>query len=287
MAKLHTFGCSITQGHALPDVVQPVLDETGRPYTPEELQSKDIKIDWEDIHLYKPSKYAWPQVLGDRLGMSVVNHARRGACFHQIARQVNVGIKDIRPSDTVIVMWTYMSRLSLQWPARTSVPLCNISDPYQGWRTSILGLNKFFGLSGAAKHEHSDSDQFIQEYIEKAMRVHIDPMGVYDRYYNNLVLQQMTAHALAGTGAQVIHLSVETTPALATLSEAEQELDVSLKESYTIPHPNEFYTLEVDYGCTFVLLDPDIPLAENDMHPSVTHHSNFADYVYTRYFCDK
>ena len=31
MSTLHTFGCSITQGFALPDVVKPALDDKGKP----------------------------------------------------------------------------------------------------------------------------------------------------------------------------------------------------------------------------------------------------------------
>ena len=77
---LHTFGCSITQGHALPDVVKP-------PLTAEEEAKLGRSSHWSDEHILKPSKYAWPKVLGDRLGMPVENYARRGACFQQIARQ--------------------------------------------------------------------------------------------------------------------------------------------------------------------------------------------------------
>ena len=138
MKTLHTFGCSITQGFALPDVVKPVCDSSGRPLSPEEISEQRIDVQWEDIHLYQPSQYAWPAVLGDRLGIPVQNHARRGACFQQIARQCAVEAKNIHSDDIVIVMWTYLSRISLQWPARTSVPLANIVDPDSAWRTRIL-----------------------------------------------------------------------------------------------------------------------------------------------------
>ena len=142
--KLHTFGCSITQGFALPDVVKPILDSKGNPLPDRQVKNRidSGEIAWTDIHLYEPSKHAWPQVLANKLGVPVINHARRGACFKQIARQCAVGAKDIQPNDTVIVMWTYLSRLSLQWPSRTSVPFCNIADSNWGWKTVILGFNK-------------------------------------------------------------------------------------------------------------------------------------------------
>ena len=278
---LHTFGCSITQGFALPDVVKPVVDSEGNPV------KGNINLHgahWSDVHLYQPSEYAWPQVLADRLGVPVVNHARRGACFQQIARQCAVAAKDIKPGDTVIVMWTYLSRLSLQWPARTSVPFCNIADPNWGWKTVITGFNKLFGLERSTTST-AESDQRIQDYIERATKdTYLDPLGVYNRYYNNLVLQQMTDGFLKATGAKVIHLSVETEPALSKLETARHELDPSLQEPYTIPHPDSWYAISVDYDSSWVILDPSIPTAENDMHPSVLHHSNFAEHVYNRYF---
>ena len=277
MSTLHVFGCSITQGFALPDVVRPLTDEQkqslGRAFHP------------MDCHIYAASQYAWPQVLADRLGITVHNHARRGACFQQIARQCAVAVRDIQPQDTVIVMWTYLSRLSLQWPARTAVPFCNVIVPNWGWSTRILpGFNKFFGLS-AAPTDTEQSDQRIHRYIEDSARTtYLDPLGVYNQYYNNLVLQVMTAGFLARTAARVIHLSVETDSSLDQLENARQALDPTLREPYVIPDPRTWYDLQVDHDSCFVIHDPSIPPAENDMHPSVTHHENFADRVYARYF---
>lgn len=288
MATLHTFGCSITQGFALPDVVKPILNQqTGLPLTNSELQDmrdRGIEIDWTEIHLNQPSQYAWPQLLADRLDLPLVNHARRGSCFRQIARQCVIAAPDIKPDDIVIVMWTYLSRLSLQWPARTAVPFSNTSDPGWGWRTVIMGFNKFFGLS-PSKTSTQAADQRIQQYIHDATRyTYLDPMGMYDRYYNSLVLQQLTHNMLAGTAARVIHLSVEDQPAVQQLEQVRSELDESLKYPYVIPDPQQWYTVPVDNSCVPILLDPSIPLAENDLHPSMTHHSNFADWVYNRYF---
>lgn len=284
-STLHTFGCSITQGFALPDVVKPIINEkTGKPYTSKEIDDKNIEFNWQDIHLYQPSNHAWPQVLANKLNMPVINHARRGACFKQISRQCAVGAKDIKPGDTVIVMWTYMSRLSLQWPARTSVPFCNIADENWGWRTVILGFNKFFGLERSTDTTDA-TEEFIQSYIENSTKeTYLDPMGVYDRYYNNLILQQMTDGFLRATGARVIHLSVETESAMSQLEGAREELDPTLKSPYNIPNPDDWYNVDVDYNSSFVILDPSIPPAENDMHPSVTHHKNFAEHIHKKYF---
>lgn len=285
MTTLHTFGCSITQGFALPDVVRPILDDLGNPLSNEAIEARGIP--WSDIHIYEPSKYAWPQRLADKLGIPVVNHARRGACFKQIARQCLVAAPTIKPDDVVIVMWTYMSRVSLQWPARTAVPFCNVVNSGWGWRTVILGFNKLFGLERAESTTDA-TEQHIQKWIEDSTKnTYLNPMGIYDRYYNSLVLQSMTDGFLRATGARVIHLSVETEPVLAQLAAARAELDPTLSEPYHIPDPESWYRLQVDYDSCFEILDPSIPPAENDMHPSLTHHENFALAIHKRYFVTK
>lgn len=285
MATLHTFGCSITQGHALPDVVTPMINpQTGVAYTDEEIRTQNIQIDWEQIHVLAPSKYAWPQVLADQLNMDLVNHARRGACWHQIARQVAKARKAITPEDTVIVMWTYLSRLSLQWPNRTAVPYCNIADPNWNWRTIILGFNQFFGLS-RANHNTNERDTELQRWIHTSTeQVFLDSKHMWDRYYNSLVLQTHVDLALRSTGARVLHLSVESEPAHIQLEMLRQELAEDLREYTAIPNHQDINDVHVDHTCTEIILHPDIPLAENDMHPSVEHHQLFATYIRDRYF---
>lgn len=287
MTTLHAFGCSITQGHALPDVVKPIVDDQGQPLTDEQVRSLLAQnlAHWEDIHLYQASDLAWPQVLGNQLGMTVRNSARRGSCFHQIARQCAVAAPDIKPQDIVIVMWTYLSRISLQWPARTAVPLCNIIEPQWGWRTRILpGFNKFFGLS-PSKNTDQHRDTLIHKYIHDTVQyAYLDPMGVYNQYYTSLVLQIMTAGFLKATGARVIHLSVEPESYVLQLEHARSSLDPSLASPYVIPHPDTWYNLDIDHDSCRIIHDPTIPPAENDMHPSVTHHQNFAQHLVQRYF---
>lgn len=289
MTTLHVFGCSISQGFALPDVVKPLVDDQGDPLSPEVAaqQIEELGIPWTDVHLYQPSDYAWPKVLADRLAIPVVNHARRGACFQQIARQCAAAQSTITSDDVVIVMWTYISRLSLQWPARTAVPFCNIAEPSLNWKTVILGFNRLFGLE-PSKTSTAATEDYIQRYIEQSTKnTYLDPMGVYNRYYNNLVLQSMTDGFLRATGARVIHLSVETEPVLDQLEAARSRLDPTLATPYNIPDPREWYSVPVDYDSCHVILDPRIPPAENDMHPSVLHHANFAQHIHKLYFKDQ
>jgi hypothetical protein len=280
MTTLHTFGCSITQGHALPDVVR----------TAEEKAKMGEGRHWADGHILAPSKYAWPKVLGDKLGLHVENYARRGACFQQIARQCAVAAPNIKPDDTVIVMWTYFSRLSVQWPARTAVPLTHLPNPEKNFMTRILpGFNKFFGLSRLVNENINDDNNDQTEgklmmYMERSLEFSFSKLIMYDRYHNNLVLQTAVDGLLRATGAKVIHLSVEHEPYLTQLERARQNLDPSLQSPYVIPNPNDWYPLSVDHDSCVVIHDPSLPTAGDDWHPSVQHHINFANHIHEKHF---
>jgi len=285
MARLHTFGCSITQGFALPDVI-------AQPLTPEQEQALDRPSHWSDEWLDRASVHAWPQVLADSLDMSVVNHARRGSCFQQIARQCAVAQEDIQQDDTVIVMWTFLGRVSMQWPARTSVPLHHYIDAKKSLSTVLWpGFNKLFGLSASSASAKGSNivsavDDELYKFIHDSTNTTFNPLGVYDRYHNSLLLQIMTDGFLRSCAKRVIHLSVETDPYIDQLERAARDLDPSLQEPWEIPNPRSWYTVPMDHTSCEVILDPSIPTAENDMHPSVTHHKNFAQHVQNRYFSD-
>jgi hypothetical protein len=279
MTTLHTFGCSITQGHALPDVVRP-------PLSAAEISALGRPEHWSDEHILAPSQHAWPQILGNRLGVPVVNHARRGSCFQQIARQCAVAAPSIQAGDLVIVMWTYLSRVSLQWPARTSVPLTHLVDT-GFWRTYVKpGFNKLFGVS-LADNSNKDHDERIYTFIHNSSRYTFDPLGVYDRYHNSLVLQTMCDGFLQSRGAQVIHLSVEPQPYLTQLEAARQDLDPSLQAPWVIPDPASWYNLTVDHDSCRIIHDPSLPTAGSDHHPGVQHHRNFADQVFDQHNLEK
>tara|TARA_R110000772_G_scaffold140418_1_gene249585 strand:- start:11 stop:352 length:342 start_codon:yes stop_codon:yes gene_type:complete len=112
----------------------------------------------------------------------------------------------------------------------------------------------------------------------------MDPRAVWDRYYNNLVTQTLVDGTLSSQGARVIHLSVEPTSAYDQLEEAYAQLHTSLQAPYNIPDPRDWYNISVDHEACSVILDPSIPTAENDMHPSVAHHLNFATHLKNAYF---
>jgi len=222
--------------------------------------------------------------------MTVVNHARRGSCFQQIARQCAVAQQQVQPDDTVVVMWTYLGRVSMQWPARTSVPLHHYVDAKKSLSTVLWpGFNKLFGLSASTASARGSSivsavDDELYKFIHDSTNTTFNPLGVYDRYHNSLLLQIMTDGFLRSRAKRVIHLSVETDPYIEQLERAALDLDPTLQEPWEIPNPRSWYTIPMDHTSCEVILDPSIPTAENDMHPSVTHHKNFAQHVHNQYF---
>lgn len=290
MQTLHTFGCSVTQGMALPDVVKHLSDQ--------EITALGREPAWSDAHIPTPSKYAWPNMLAALLGTTVQNHAVRGACWQQIARQCAVAASTIKPGDTVVVMWTFFSRFSIQWPSMISSPYVatvfshspiGATPTYQtvSFKDSgYLHRNHNAGLDGADDPAH-EKYKSLQKWIQHASKtVYTDPKHLYDRYYNNLVLQQMTHGFLRSTGARILHLSVETESGRSQLEAARRDLEKNLQLPQHIPHINSWYTVPVDHICCYAIWNENIPLAGDDLHPSVQHHENFAEQVYTCYFQD-
>jgi hypothetical protein len=189
-----------------------------------------------------------------------------------------VAAPSIQAGDLVIVMWTYLSRVSLQWPARTSVPLTHLVDT-GFWHTYVKpGFNKLFGVS-LADTSNKDIDERIYTFIHNSSRYTFDSLGVYDRYHNSLVLQTMCDGFLRAQGARVIHLSVEPQPYLAQLDAARQDLDPSLQAPWVIPNPASWYNLDVDHDSCRIIHDPSLPTTGSDHHPSMEHHKNFADHI--------
>jgi hypothetical protein len=85
MSRLVTFGCSYTYGHGL-----------------------------EDCHIEpkspgpSPSKYAWPNLLGQMLGLDVVNCSNPGASnIHILWKLLNFDFTD---DDLCVIMWSHFGR---------------------------------------------------------------------------------------------------------------------------------------------------------------------------------
>ena len=106
MTRLVAFGCSNTFGQALPDV---------RGYENN-----------KEIITQGPSKYAWPQILADKLNLECVNLGIRGASNKEIWWKI-LNYQPVE-TDIVIILWSWYDRH------------CIIKDQYQPQRRSILEI---------------------------------------------------------------------------------------------------------------------------------------------------
>ena len=86
MSRLIAFGCSNTFGEGLPDCWD---TKKNRPF---------------DI----PSRYAWPSLVADKLGIECINLSIPGSSNKHICNKILE--TDFRNDDIVIILWTYYSR---------------------------------------------------------------------------------------------------------------------------------------------------------------------------------
>lgn len=88
--RLITFGCSLTYGHGLEDCINIRTKEPGKT----------------------PSKFAYPQILKEKLGFKdVVNLSTCGSSNKYIAEKILSF--DFYPNDVIIVQWSYLQRWHL------------------------------------------------------------------------------------------------------------------------------------------------------------------------------
>lgn len=86
--RLVAFGCSHTYGEGMPDNYK-----NGKQVQP---------------YHQMQSKFAWPEVLGKKLGLPVVNYGKGGASNKYACKKVlDTPLNDI---DIVVFLWTYFSR---------------------------------------------------------------------------------------------------------------------------------------------------------------------------------
>lgn len=125
MGRLVAFGCSNTYGEGLPDCW--INDQYGP----------------------NPSKFAWPQLLADDLGLECINLGVPGTSNKQICNDIlNT---DFESTDTVVIMWTYFSRS------------CVFQDEGRSKRILIQDItNKYFGRP----HQKYNATYYKRFYTE-------------------------------------------------------------------------------------------------------------------------
>lgn len=104
MQNLFTFGCSNTFGMALPDRGEQDL------VIPETFESVPEHTDTKTLH---GSKFAWGQVLADRLDMNCVNRGVVGAGIKETLWHFDRTYSVIKPKDIVCFLWPSLWRYNL------------------------------------------------------------------------------------------------------------------------------------------------------------------------------
>ena len=166
MTRLVAFGCSFTRGTALDDVWD---------------FEKNCSI------FPQPSKYAWPQLIADELGLECINLGKGGysnkAIWHTI---INF---ELKPSDIVFIHWSYLDR-------------------YHYYETNDNGITVDHKGSTARdkaffKHLHSDYDMLNDMY----MRInHIDSL-LYGTKRYHLQINNTPAPAWNNTEVLDVYLN--------------------------------------------------------------------------------
>ena len=134
MTRLVAFGCSNTFGEALPDV----------------RNSKNRQ------HLFEnePSKYAWPQILADKLNLECVNLGIPGASNKEIWWEI-LNYQPVE-TDIVIILWSWYDRH------------CIIKNQYRRRGRSILKIGTWKNEATSKvffKYLHHTYDMQIDFYL--------------------------------------------------------------------------------------------------------------------------
>jgi hypothetical protein len=143
MAKVFTFGCSMTIGAALDDV-------------------------WDTeqkIQIEAHSKYAWPQALADLMNIECVNLSRGGASNKEIYHTI-LTTPNITPDDIVIVQWTYPQRWCIIPDDQTEIDQIG---PWQNTDSSVAYYT----------HIHTDTDSMYEsEFRKEHIKLHFKNLGI-------------------------------------------------------------------------------------------------------------
>jgi hypothetical protein len=150
--RLIAFGCSITYGHGLQDCIK---DQ----YHPGDY----------------PSKYAWPQLLSDKLNLECINCSSPGASNKEIAYRIQ-NFKFDR-NDLVFVLWSYLERFCIVEEDKTITPL----GPWFDEKKSKV----YF------KHLHNNYDSLIDFYTRANWaKLYLDKINIKN-YHLTLLFKKI------------------------------------------------------------------------------------------------
>jgi len=154
MGRLVTFGCSNTYGEGLPDT----WNTTWR---------------WEG----QPSKFAWPQVLADKMNLECVNMGEGGVSNKYIANLI--AETEFQQDDIVVVLWTYFSR-SCVFQDDGSVKRIMVQDiPNKNMPKQHRNWNKIY-----YKDFYTDQEAIKDGYFRANFaKLYLDSIGIKNHHY--------------------------------------------------------------------------------------------------------
>lgn len=89
--KLYAFGCSLTYGQGLVDCWDPISKSPGT----------------------MPSKFAWPQILADKLQYKCVNLSRYGSGNKEICFNILRELPNMSKDDLIFIQWSFSDRFAI------------------------------------------------------------------------------------------------------------------------------------------------------------------------------
>ena len=231
--RIWAFGCSQTFGHGLADCYR---EENGFYHAGEE-----------------PSKFAFPQLIGDALGKEVINKSRPGTSNKHILQQMKLNQSEINKDDIVIIHWTYIERHAVFVnDERDNLNIKSGSHHLSSGSTDTDKVSKLY-----YKHIYRDSDA-----------------GIVTRWYMNY------AHlTLKAQGVKLI----QCPPLMNTHNNKSLINGESWHDHSFVEDPN----FESDISFASKMLqhqDMEVDNAIDGRHAGPKTHRNFADLILREFF---
>ena len=224
--RLVTFGCSHTFGAGLPDVWD------FENHTP--------------IFTQGPSKYAWPQLLADKLNIECVNAGFTGASNKKI--WWNALNFDYQNTDIVIILWSFLSRSCI-------ITGPNITDhiTFGLWSNDDPGVSFY-------KHLYGEYDMLVDFYLRC-------------NHLHNFLISKVETIYHAETGTQ--HSAEISNSSLIKIgTDAEEQTFVPIKDVI------KFNKITFLKSSLWHIGEEIKSLALDNVHPGIEANEQFATEIY-------
>lgn len=247
-SRLITYGCSFTFGTALDDK----WDFEKKEVTTAWSWRKGNETPPEDF----PSKYAWPQVLANTLGIECINKGIPGISNKEIWDRILKDINDFKKTDIVIILWTFFNRhcIILDADDHTRYRTVNIEKIFRGIRA-----NKYSEMLGLG----------ATRYVENFFNEHDNKLDFYLRlnHINELLKDKVN---LIHLGPLIKHRAPDS------YTEQPPWNNVNLAYIDADGFVNKFFYQDLTDSRRA------LTKANDDRHPGIEGHAQLAEYIYKK-----